>query len=265
VRESYIPPALAIGASAELMRVLEALHGQVLSKSSELANRRREQGGLADFGTGDFRSYLQFHTVNAAIPLMQHAIGQRGMHPEALYLMLARLAGELSAFSLKVRPGDVPAYEHGGLRETFARLRAILTELLESKEIVSTLQIPLEKDGFTHVARLEDARLLEPSTRMFLGVASDLDEARLIGDLPNIIKIASRDRIDAIIAGGLRGLPIHFEHNPPGTLQTRSMFRYFQIEPRGDEWDAIKGARNLAIFVPAHIPNVTLQLLGHLG
>jgi type VI secretion system protein ImpJ len=263
LRDNFVPPVLATGASDYLQRLLRWQLEVLVAKSTELSDKRRHRGNVADFAASDSASFWLLHTVDGLIPVLAHADGHRRMHPEQLYLALVTLAGQLCAFSPDVHPRDLPGYRHDRLGETFEALRAVLTRLLEVRPTSKAVRIDLErKDGSISVGRVEDPRLLEPPAGLYLGVRSDLDEQQLVGDVPARFKIASLDRIDFLIANALRGVPLAFVRVPPPALPVRSSFVYFQVEPRGDAWDTVKGAKNLAIFVPPDLPNVSLELLG---
>ena len=60
----------------------------------------------------------------------------------------------------------------------------------------------------------------------------------------------------------LRGVPASFVRVPPPTLPVKSQFLYYQLDSNHELWDGIKGAKNIAIFVPPEYPGLTLELLG---
>jgi type VI secretion system protein ImpJ len=263
LRENYVPPCLAIGASEALMRQLRAELEMLIAKSTELGDRRRQRGGVADFAGGDIASFGLLQTVNAFIPALSHFIAHRRAHPEQVYLALNSLAGMLCTFSADMHPKDLPAYEHRALASTFNGIHTVLTGLLEITRESRAVRLDLEKrDGSIYVARIQDARLLLPTAGLFLGVKADVEETRLAAELPMKVKIASLDKIDFLIANALRGVPVSYARVPPAALPVKSSYLYFQLDSASEAWESVKGAKNVAIFAPPDYPGMTLELLG---
>lgn len=263
LRENFVPPCLSVGASEALMRQLRAELEMLITKSSELGDRRRQRGGVADFSSSEAASFWLLNTVNSYIPTLSHVVGHRRAHPEQAYLTLASLAGTLCTFSPDVHPKDLPGYEHRSLGPTFTGLHGALARLLETVIPSKAVRIDLErKEGSIYVGRINDPRLLEAGAGLFLGARAEVEEQRLVADLPAKLKIASLDKIDFLIANALRGVPVAFTRVPPAALPVKSNFVYFQLDPNCDVWDGIKGAKNLAIFAPPDYPGLTLELLG---
>src|SRR5262249_27632180 len=144
LRESYVPPCLSIGASEALARLLRVIHEMLIAKSTVLGDQRRQRGGIADFSAQDTANAMLLYTVNARIPALSHAMTHRGEHPEDVYLELMELAGQLSAFSDKLHPRDLPPYDHRALTQTFTRVESVLRDLLEIQPVDKATRIVLE-------------------------------------------------------------------------------------------------------------------------
>jgi type VI secretion system protein ImpJ len=236
----------------------------LIAKSSELGERRRQRGrDVADFSSSETANFWLLNTVNAYIPALSHFVSVERTHPEQVYLALASLAGQLCTLSPELHPKDLPAYQHRGLGATFSGLHSVLTRLLETVISSKAVRIDLErKDGSIYVGRIQDPRLLEPGAGLYLGVQAEVEEQRLVTDLPGKMKIASLDKINFLIANALRGVPISFTRVPPASLPVKSNFVYFQLDSNCEAWEGIRGAKNLAIFAPPDYPGIALELLG---
>jgi len=263
LRDDFVPPCLAIGAVEALMRRVRVLFEMLVAKSTVLGDQRRQRGGIADFSAQDTANAMLLYTVDARIPALSHALLHKGAHPEEVYLELMELAGQLCAFSDKLHPRDLPAYDHRALSVTFARLEETLRALLEIQPVDKATRIVLEDKGDGRwVGRITDERLLGADTHLYLGVRADLEEQRLAADLPGKAKIASLDKIDFLIANALRGVPLLYQRVPPPSLPIKGSYLYFQLDPKGDAWETVKAARTIAVYVPNDVPGVHLELLG---
>jgi len=263
LRESYVPPCITIGASEALMRQIRALQEMLIGRSTTLGDQRRQRGGIADFSAQDTANAMLLYTVNARIPALSHALLHRMRHPEDVYLELTALAGQLAAFSEKIHPRDMPTYDHRDLTGTFQKLENALRDLLDIQPVDKASRVVLETKGAgMWSGRITDERLVGPGTALYLGIRADQEEQRLAAELPGKIKIASLDKIDFLIANALRGVPLIYQRVPPASLPVKSSYLYFQLDPNGDAWETVRAAKNVAIYVPPDVPNVSLEMLG---
>lgn len=261
ISENYIPPALKVSASAWLVNMLRQLVEILITKSSSLGEQRRQsKATLADFTTSEVAVFWLLHTINSSIPKMAHFFRSPLLHPEKLYLEMAEIVGQLMTFSTELHPKDIVKYEHDDLYFTFSNLSAQLKDLLETVIPSRCVPIPLEKVNPTlYIGRVEDERLLSEAG-FYLAVRAQMPEARIIEDVPRVIKIASRDVIDTVVGRALPGVHLMHANPPPAPIPTRVGFRYFQLESSGAYWEGIKGSKIVAVYVPEKIPDEKLEM-----
>lgn len=260
--ESYIPPCLAAAASPALGTILRRILEILSAKSDELARQRRERSkGLVEFTMSEAANFWFLHTVNAFIPALAHFHHHPATHPEAIYLELAKLAGELTTFASDGHPKDLPPYDHEDLRGVFAglegRIRALMETIIPSK----CAPVPLEKareNLFT--GRLTDDRLLAGGG-LYLAVQSAVPEEKVIREIPLKAKVSASDRVDQIIAAALRGIALRHLPAPPAEIPVQPGRVYFQLEKSGDHWEAVKKSRNISFYVPPEFTQLRLELM----
>jgi type VI secretion system protein ImpJ len=259
--ESFIPAALGLSASPPLMNIVRRLLEMLLAKSSTLSEQRRQKGlGVADFTTSEVAGFWLLHTVNAYIPLMMHFHHVQKIHPERLYLTMARLAGELMTFVTEGSPGELPKYVHTNLTQTFTELDRRLRVLLETVIPTRCVPIPLERTKESiYVGRILDERL-PAGAEFFLGVFAKMPEAQLLERVPRKSKIASIDTINYLLGQALPGVLLRPVPIPPGPIPTRVGFKYFRLEKLGTYWESIATSRTISIHLPAEFPDLRLEL-----
>ncbi|MBI1745341.1 MAG: type VI secretion system baseplate subunit TssK [Acidobacteria bacterium] len=259
LNEAYIPPCLSISASDPLLDILRRLLEILMTKSSELSGQRGQRTrGLADFTTAEAANFWLLHTVNSFIPALAHFYNMRVGHPEPLFLALSQLAGELMTFVTGRHPRDLPKYVHTDLARVFRSLDDTIEELLSIAIPRNYFPIPLEKVRESLMAgRITDDSLLE-SAQFYLAATAELPENQLIEQIPQRAKIASRDQIEPLIGRALRGVALNHTPVPPRPLPVRLGYHYFRLENRGDFWDAIRGSRTVAIYIPG-VPGLKLE------
>ncbi|MEJ7617382.1 MAG: type VI secretion system baseplate subunit TssK [Pyrinomonadaceae bacterium] len=259
--EEYIPPALNVGASPWLVNMLRQIVEILITKSSSLGDQRRQRAAtLADFTTSEVAIFWLLHTVNAAIPGLAQMFRTKVVHPERLYVEMAKLAGTLMTFAIARHPKDIVRYEHTDLYLTFSQLAAEIRDLLETVIPTRCVPIPLEKTRESlYVGRVQDERLLQEAA-FFLGVRAQVPESRLMERVPRVIKVASRDVIDAVIGSGLPGVVLTHASPPPAPIPTRVGFHYFSLDNVGPFWEAIRGSKTLAVYVPDEFPDEKIEM-----
>jgi type VI secretion system protein ImpJ len=259
--EMFIPPALCLSSSKLLTDMVRRLYEILVAKSATLSDLRRQRSkGIADFTTSDVANFWLLHTVNSYMPLFMHYHFVQRLHPEQLYLAMARLAGELTTFVTEGSPNDLPKYLHANPTATFTELDRKLRVLLETVIPTRCVPIPLERTKESlYIGRILDDRLLTQA-EFYLGVAAKMPETQLIERVPRKSKIASVDTINYLLGQALQGIPLVAAPTPPGPIPVRVGFKYFRLEKLGNYWNAISAARNICLYFPAEFPDLKLEL-----
>jgi type VI secretion system protein ImpJ len=251
LRETYIPPCLTISASGYLMRLVRGLLELLAAKRSALAGQRND-----DPTAFDLTRLFLLPILNRTIPVLSHYSRTGRIHPEALYLALASMAGELTMTS---------ADQHPDLAKTFRalelRIRAIVEGVTPTRHIV----IPLEKSREnTLIGRVADEHLLE-SSQLYLNVTGNLPEEQIREWLPRRIKAGSPVDLEALITTALPGLKLLYTARPPAALSAKSGHHYFRLENQGTLWESICRSQAVAFYVPADLNALTFELLAVSG
>ena len=259
--ETYIPPVLKVAASNWLENMLRQFVEILITKSGSLADQRRSRNAsLADFTTSEVAIFWLLHTVNAAIPTISHLFRTNLVHPERLYVEMAKLAGQLMTFAVNLQPKDIVRYDHDDLYFTFSQLSAQLRELLETVIPTRCVPIALEKVRETlYIGRVTDDKLLKEAA-FYLAVSAKMSDARILETVPRVVKIASRDVIEVVIGSALPGVSLSHVSPPPAPIPARIGFHYFALDTSNHYWDSIKGARVIAVYIPDEIPNEQLEM-----
>ena len=257
----FIPPLLDLSASPVLLTMCRRLVELLSAKSSTLAGMRRERStALADFGTSDVQNFWLLYTVNTHLPRFRHIFETRRGHPAALYAAMLELAGTLMTFG-EGHPRELPAYDHADATSCFARLDARVRELLETAVPANHVTLPLRQtEPSIYAVALDQERYLG-APAIYLAVASSLKKEELPRRVPALLKISSADHIERLIRHGLRGVGLVHVPVPPSAVPVRMNWQYFALECSGDDWNAVRLSRHLAVHVPADLPDPQLELV----
>lgn len=258
---SYIPPLLALDASTALQVMLRRVLDILLVKSQALAGTHRERvKNVVEYGTSDISSFWLLHTVNRAFPVLNH-MARSGAHPEAVYLLLTQLCGELITFSSTLTLADIPAYEHRNLTEMFLKIDGLLRELLETVVSNRYAVIPLQntKPSF-YVGRLESERLVE-NVDFYLSISSEMPVSHLLETVPTKLKIGSPDDVEKILNSALPGVRLAHATQTPAAVPVRVGNHYFALEPQGQIFERMMKARSICIYVPQTLLELKLEVI----
>ncbi len=259
---AFVPPLLDIRASDYIVGILRGLVEILSAKSSILGGMRRQRNqSLAEFSAADVANFWLLYTVNTYFPLLRHLFEVRRGHPEALFSAFTSLAGALTAFSSKIQPRDLPAYNHDDLGPCFKALDEKLRELLETVVPSNFVSLPLKLTRASiYATALADDRYLK-NTKMYLAVSAEIPEEEIIRRVPRLVKVCSDTHIDTLIRQALAGVTLTHLTSPPPSVPIKLNYQYFSLSQSGASWEAVGRARNFAAFVPAEIPNPQLELL----
>lgn len=261
--EAFVPPCLNISASARLMGHLRKILEILGTKSTEFSRQRRDRGaGLASFSTSEAASFWLLHTVNGALPPLQHVFATGHAHPENVYVELARLAGFLFTFASDGHPKDLPPYQHEELGPTFARMEEKLRALLDTIIPTKCSNIPLTQTRDTmFTAKIADDRVLQNEGALFLAVMANVPAEKVVREAPLKFKISSGDRVDQLITAALRGISVRHTPAPPPEIPVQPGRNYFQIDKAGEHWEAVRGSRTIALYLPPEFAGLKLELM----
>jgi type VI secretion system protein ImpJ len=257
--ETFVPPLLAVDASAHLKVIARRLQEILTAKTNSLSKIRRERGkGLASFGVSDVANFWLLYSTNRYLPEIRHVLQIGRSHPERLFSSMLGLAGALTTFSSSVHAINLPTYDHENLSGCFGALDAALRELLDTVVPERFVSIPLEATRTSiHAAAIDQDRYFD-STEVYLAVqADDVAPDRI----SRLLKITSGDRIDHLVRQAVGGVGLTHVREPGKDVPLKLEYSYFRVDQSGPEWASVRGARNLAVYVPSEIANPRLELV----
>jgi len=260
---SFVPPLLSVSASPYLVSLLRDVAGLLSARSQELSQTRRiKNQGIADFTASETAGFWLLYTVNSCYPIFRQFLEAPGLHPNALYLQMASLAGALTAFTLKYDPTEFPVYDHDDLNACFTQLAARLRELLDTAIPRYFVSLPLKPAGEAYVysAAIPEDRFLVDS-RIYLAIASEIPTDQLIKLTPLLAKIASPGQIQQIVNSAVSGVRISRMAKIPEAIPMRLGYQYFQLETAGPYWQGIVKSRSLAVCVPSEIAKPSMEIV----
>ncbi len=259
---TFVPPLLNIQASDYLLSILRRLLEILTAKSAILSGLRRQKNqGLADFSASDIANFWLLYTVNSFLPQLRHLFEVRRGHPELMFNTLNSLAGALTTFSTKILPRDLPLYDHRELGAQLTDLDDKLRFLLETVIPSNFVALPLRTTSASiYATAINDEKYLV-NTKFYLAVSADMPEGDLLSKAPALIKPCSANHLEHLVRNALPGLSMRHLQQPPNAIPVKLNYQYFSLNQEGPCWEAIRRARNFAVWIPSDFPDPKLELI----
>ena len=262
VDQEFIPPSVSIEGAPGLQSRLARLMEKLLAKVNALYGHHREPSkNVVELRGGDVASFWLLHTASSGYAALSHYLAHRDLHPERLFQELLVLAGGLMTFSRAVKLEDLPAYAHQDPGPAFARLDAILRELLDTVISSKYFSIALTNDRPSYHLGALDSGKITPQTTLYLGVKADLPALQLVEIVPLRFKIGAPEDVDKLVLSAMPGVKLVHAPQVPSALPVRPDTCYFVLENRGMLYDGMLKAQSISIYVPNGLRDLQLDLI----
>lgn len=259
---SLVPPALSLGAAPVLFQGLRRLLDALQAKVGALNGHHHEPGrNVIELRSGDMSSFWLLHTASSAYATLSHHFHQPGLHPERLFEALLDVAGGLMTFSRNWTLSDLPHYQHHDPGPAFARLHAIIRELLDTVISAKYFGIALgEVRPSYHIGMLDSGKI-DDDTTFYIAVGADIPALELVDLVPLRFKVGAPDDVEKFVLSALPGVRLQYTPQPPAALPARPDTCYFVLEAKGPMYERMLKAQSISIYVPAGIRELRLELL----
>jgi len=259
LRDAYIPPLLWASGSESLMRLIRALMELLISMASALAEQQR---GIREHGGMDLVRYSILHAIASHVPILAHFNKMGNVHPEQVYVTMAKLAGELSMLNPENTFSDFPQYDHNNLMRTFRELDILIRNVVEHVTPSRYVNIPLEKRGdYLWIGQVSDAGLLKKG-QFFIAASGGDSEDQVKTMVSKRLKVGAVDDMELILNAAMPGVRLHHVARPPASIPAKVGLQYFSLESQGTFWERICQGQVLAIYVPGDLQALKIELLG---
>jgi type VI secretion system protein ImpJ len=263
IDHAFVPPSLSIEGAPGLHGMLTRLMEKLLAKVNALYGHYREPSkNVVELRGGDVASFWLLHTVSSGYASLTHFLAHRDLHPERLFQELLTLAGGLMTFSRSSKLEDLPAYVHQDPGPAFARLDAILRELLDTVISSKYFSIALSNERPSYHLGALDSGKINAQTTLFLGVAADMPALQLVEIVPLRFKIGAPEDVDKLVLSAMPGVRLVHAPQVPSALPVRPDTCYFVLENRGVLYESMLKAQAISIYVPNGIRDLKLELIG---
>lgn len=254
--ERFIPPLLHVASSPALCGLQDELLGLIEVRARHLTERI--YGG----GIGEFVDPLALITLNDARAELGHLRALPGVHPERLFVAMARLVAKLDMLfrtAQALRP--LPTYRHDDPGAAFLALasswRSALTQTLQAS--ARRLSFESRRYGVHTIAFDSDAGT--KGNRFVIEARSALPAEALRAAFPAQVKFGAIAKIRDLVNLQLPGLTLRPLPAPPRQVPPVPNAAYFELDTVGSPfWNEILAAGGGALHVAGDFPQLEIAL-----
>jgi type VI secretion system protein ImpJ len=259
---AFVAPSLTISSAPLLFLQLRRLLDALQAKVNALHGHHREPSKhVIELRSGDMSSFWLLHTANSAFASLSHYFHHPALHPERLYQQLLGLAGALMTYSRTHTLADLPPYQHGDPGPSFAKLHAMIRELLDTVISSKYFAIALRevKPSYHHGAL--DSGKIDEKTAFYLVVSAAMPALELVEAVPLRFKVGAPDDVDKFVLSAMPGVRLQHAPQVPAAVPVRHDACYFILESRGQMVERMLQAQSISIYVPSGMPDLRLELV----
>lgn len=262
VDPAFIPPSLSVAASPRLKTQLVQLMDALQAKANALQGHMREPSrNVIEFRSGDVSAFWLLHTVSSAGAQLMHYLRHPALHPERLFEALLGLTGALMTYSKTCQLVELPCYDHEGAGECFARLDAIIRELLDT--VISSryfsIALTLERTCY-HKGQLDSGKI-DQKTTLYLAVGAAMPALELVAAVPLRFKVGAPEDVEQCVLSALPGVRLSHAPQVPAAIPVRPGACYFVLENTGVLYEQMLKAQSISIYAPASVRELELELI----
>jgi type VI secretion system protein ImpJ len=253
VSDAFLPASLRIDAVPEMARLCNSVRDGVSAKAHQLHGMKPERLEL------DPALLMKLVTVNSYAAVVTHLTASGNVHPFRFYEVMASLAGALSSFSSSAEAWDIPPYLHENpgpaFRETARKIDAYLDFIVPVR--YTEIRLSWVPGSSCYEAAVGNEHFND-MYRYCLVFAGDRPPEAVKAQVKDVMKVGSPDRIPQFRNLNLRGLMTRALDTSPAEIPRRAA-AYFQLETVGPEWERVREARRVGVYLPG-VTDLTVSL-----
>lgn len=258
----FVPPSISIQSAPVLAHQLRRLLDALQAKVSALHGHHREPSrNVIEYRSGDMSSFWLLHTASSAYASLTHYFHHPVMHPERLFEQLLGLAGSLMTFSKSWVLSDLPAYQHADPGPGFAKLYAIIRELIDTVISSKYFAITLEEVKPSYYLGKLDSGKIDDKTVFYLAVTAQVPVVELVANVPLRFKMGAPDDVDKFVLAAMPGVRLQHAPQVPAAVPVRPDTVYFLVEAKGQLYERMLQAQSVSVYVPSGMSELRLELV----
>ncbi|WP_299560429.1 type VI secretion system baseplate subunit TssK [uncultured Sulfitobacter sp.] len=244
--DGFLAPALKIEALPWYAQLLKEL----INGMDRIADAH---GAMVLGGAGaSMENLLILELANSTRPRLAHLAAQNAVHPSALFLELAGIAGRMATYGASARRlGDLPDYTHADPQLAFQALADTLRSLVLSLRHVEpksrALRVSRHSENIWTV-RIDNPDIIA-SSRIVLRVGGDMSEKMLRKFFVDQATVGAAEQFDTLWKSRLTGIPLKPLNSQPREIPYDGDRLCLELDRQSEHWAALSDAPGFVVGV----------------
>lgn len=253
----FIPTFIHVRGSAYLLSCLKEVISLLAGRGDAIAGRIRANGTAAGSEVGDV---LMLMLINRTELVLRHYLDQRQFSPEALYVALLSILGELSTFASDSKRAQLDGcYQHNdqgaSFRGLMVAIRSVLSMVFEQHAVELVLQ---PRQYGVLVCPVSDLNLVG-SASFILAASAHCESEELRHRLPAHLKVGPVERIRELVNLHLAGITVKPLPVAPRQIPFHADKTYFVLELSARDIAQMEHSGGFAFHVSGEFAELELK------
>jgi type VI secretion system protein ImpJ len=254
--EKFAPAVLSIQAHPVVAGWIERVVGWTETKLESLARYASDPSSGGGLQATD---YFMLLVLNREINLLKHYRASKYIHPEELFQLFLRLAGELWTFDTNRLAPEYKPYDQDNLEEVFEPVVRDIQRLL-SRDVGRAVRLDLQEvHPGSYIAKVQDRNLFRDAS-FVLEVAADKPLTQVQQQFPALCKVGPNTQMNAIVNNNLPGLELVHTPTPPRQIRAVTSHVYFYIDKNNPMWREFSTAPAIGMHFAGSWPELKMEL-----
>ena len=164
-------------------------------------------------------------------------------------------------FSKSWTLADLPPYQHSDPGPAFAKLHAIIRELLDTVISSKYFAIALNEVRPSYYSGMLDSGKIDDKTAFYVAVSANMPLVELVDVVPLRFKVGAPDDVEKFVLSALPGVRLQHAPQVPAAVPVRPDTCYFTVEAKGQMYERMLQAQSISIYVPSGMQEMKLELV----
>ncbi len=260
---AFVPPSTQCGATGALDAIVRRTTERLAARAGEFGRRWQAVRNQREISPGDVTAQALLSAAAEYTPRLDH-LRRTEAHPSAVFGEMVGLAGRLWAAvpGAGPAPSELPAYDHAEPTAPFRDLAAAIEQMLGGRAPKQNYtRVPLVRRRANLFQASLAPEVLDAPVLVLAVRREGVSPEHLRQVLPQMLRVASPDTIEAVIRSATLALAVQPAPTPPSGLPVDPRAAYFVPRRSGPFWDAIRDAGAVALFISSEFADAEFELL----
>lgn len=253
----FYPSCVSIAADKSLYLLLNNLFNELVRTTSKLEKFKQSMDSYSNrIDNSNFGRLFSLRSLLRYVPIMEHLITTKDVHPWQVYGVLKQIIGELSFYSTEINFFEggtgsisaIPMYDHSDLSKSFNILAALMTKLLFSITADPDRIRRMVKEKTHYYADL-GTHFIQKNRNYFLVIYAQNDQEEIAEMIKDFGKLCAYSEIENYIDFALPGAPISRLFSAPEGVPKGGSCLYYQIDNKSSMWSKVETEYKVAFYL----------------